>query len=76
MVVVAKVVFSKVRGRSALGGQTTVRCSKGHVFTTFWSPWGSFASIRLGFARFQYCPVGKHWSLVRPVNERELTDPT
>jgi hypothetical protein len=73
-VVVVKVVFARVRGRPALGGRIVVRCSKGHLFRTFWSPWGSFTSIRLGFARFQRCPVGKHWSLVRPVNESELTD--
>ena len=24
---------------------------------------------RLGFARFQRCPVGDHWALVRPVND-------
>jgi hypothetical protein len=68
-----KVVFSKVRGRPALGGKIKVRCSKGHVFTTTWSPLGSFTALRLGGARFQYCPVGAHWSLVRPVQDGDLT---
>ena len=37
-VVILKVVVSKARGRPALGGKIVVRCSKGHVFTTTWSP--------------------------------------
>ena len=55
------------------GRNTIVRCSKGHVFTSVWIPGASFKSIRLGWLRFQRCPVGKHWSLVRPVKEKELT---
>jgi len=30
-------------------------------------------SVRLGAARFQYCPVGHRWALVRPVNDSSLT---
>ena len=74
VVILAKVVFSRSRGRPAIGGEIVVRCGKGHVFKTTWSPLGSFTSIRLGFARFQHCPVGRHWSLVRPVSELDLTD--
>lgn len=51
-----------------------VRCSKGHVFTTLWVPGGSLKAIRFGWTRFQRCPVGKHWSFVRPVRDDELTD--
>jgi hypothetical protein len=72
-VVILKVVVSKARGRPALSGRIVVRCSKGHLFTTTWSPLGSFTSIRLGTARWQRCPVGNHWSLVKPVNDSELT---
>ncbi|MGD0699565.1 MAG: hypothetical protein ABSA02_06750 [Trebonia sp.] len=72
-VVLLKVVVSRLRGRPALGGEIVVRCGRGHLFTTFWSPLGSFTSIRLGPARFQHCPVGDHWSLVRPVNDADLT---
>jgi hypothetical protein len=72
-VVLLRVVVAKLRGRPALGGQIVVRCSKGHLFTTNWSPLGSFTSIRLGSARFQHCPVGDHWSLVRPVSDADLT---
>jgi hypothetical protein len=68
VVLLVKVVVSKRRGRPALGGEISVRCSRGHVFQTFWSPLGSFTAIRLGSARFQRCPVGDHWSLVRPVD--------
>jgi hypothetical protein len=73
-VVLIKVVYSKRKGRPAVGGEILVRCGRGHLFRTYWSPLGSFTAIRLGSARFQHCPVGDHWSLVRPVNEAELTD--
>jgi hypothetical protein len=73
-VVILKVAVSKARGRPALAGEIVVRCSKGHVFTTTWSPLGSLTSIRLGAAWVQRCPVGNHWSLVKPVNDSELTD--
>jgi len=72
-VLIVKVVWSKGRRRPVLGGKVTVRCSKGHVFTTTWSPLGSFTSIRLGSARYQRCPVGNHWALVKPVNDSDLT---
>jgi hypothetical protein len=72
-VVLLKMVVAKLKGRPALGGEVVVRCGKGHLFTTNWSPLGSFTSIRLGSARFQHCPVGDHWSLVRPVKNSELT---
>jgi hypothetical protein len=67
VVIIAKVFFSLRKGRPGIAGEVTVRCGKGHVFTTTWSPLGSLASVRLGPARFQRCPVGPHWALVRPV---------
>lgn len=73
-VLVARVVFSRSRRRPGLVGRIVVRCSQGHVFTTTWSPLGSLTSLRLGSARFQRCPVGHHWSLVKPVDEADLTD--
>jgi hypothetical protein len=75
--VVVLAIARAVAGRRIYGGDAThriVRCSKGHVFTTVWLPGVSLTSLRLGSARFQRCPVGKHWSLVRPVREDELTD--
>ena len=43
-----------------IGGNTVVRCREGHVFTTIWIPGVSLKAIRLGWARYQRCPVGGH----------------
>jgi hypothetical protein len=56
------------------GANTVVRCREGHLFTTIWIPGASLKALRLGLWRFQRCPVGNHWSLVRPVRKSELTD--
>jgi hypothetical protein len=66
-------VAARRRGYSGLGGNTIVRCSKGHLFTTIWIPGASVKSVRLGPKRFQRCPVGRHWALVTPVKDTELT---
>ena len=63
----------KLRGYP-LGGKLVVRCREGHLFTTIWIPGASFKSLRFGWWRFQRCPVGKHWSIVTPVKESELTE--
>jgi hypothetical protein len=57
-----------------LGGNAVVRCRQGHLFTTIWIPGASLKAVRLGWARFQRCPVGPHWSLVTPVKTSDLTD--
>ncbi len=57
-----------------LGGNVVVRCRQGHVFTTIWIPGVKLKSLDLVVARVQRCPVGKHWSLVVPVRESELTE--
>jgi len=57
-----------------VGGDTVVRCRQGHLFTTIWIPGASLKAIRLGLARFQRCPVGPHWTLVRPVKDSDLSD--
>jgi hypothetical protein len=62
----------KLRGLP-LGGNLVVRCRKGHLFTTVWLPGVSVKAIRLGWWRFQRCPVGNHWSLVTPVRPEELS---
>ncbi|ADP83079.1 hypothetical protein [Pseudofrankia inefficax] len=72
-VIVVGTVVARRRGYN-VGGQTVVRCRDGHLFTTVWIPGGSFKSIRLGWYRLQYCPVGRHWSLVAPVRDEDLTD--
>lgn len=57
-----------------LGRETIVRCRDGHLFTTIWIPGASIKAVRLGMLRWQRCPVGKHWTLVSPVREADLTD--
>ena len=56
-----------------IGGKLIVRCRDGHLFTTLWVPSASVKALRLGWVRFQWCPVGHHWSLVTPVRNSELT---
>jgi hypothetical protein len=63
------------RGRGyGFGSNTIVRCGRGHLYTTIWIPGVKFKALDLGIARLQYCPVGKHWSLVTPVRDSDLTD--
>jgi hypothetical protein len=57
-----------------IGTNTFVRCRRGHLFTTVWIPGVSVKAVRLGWARYQYCPVGGHWGLVTPVKGSGLTD--
>ncbi len=66
-------VAMRLRGYR-VGGNLVVRCREGHLFTTIWVPGASLKSIRLGWWRFQRCPVGKHWSIVTPVKESDLTE--
>jgi len=56
-----------------MGRDVVVRCRQGHLYTTIWLPGGSLKSVRFGFWRFQRCPVGRHWSIVTPVREADLT---
>jgi hypothetical protein len=56
-----------------VAGNLVVRCRQGHLFRTLWIPGVSVKSIRLGWWRIQRCPVGRHWSLVTPVKESELS---
>jgi hypothetical protein len=56
-----------------LGTNVVVRCRQGHVFTTIWIPGVKLKALDLVVARVQHCPVGKHWSLVVPVREADLT---
>lgn len=57
-----------------VGGNTVVRCRRGHLFTTLWIPGVKLKAIDLGIARYQHCPVGHHWTLVLPVRDADLTD--
>jgi hypothetical protein len=50
-----------------------VRCRDGHLFTTIWVPLGSLKALRLGPRRFQRCPVGHHWSMIRRLDLTKAT---
>jgi len=65
-------VIARKRGYP-LAGNVVVRCRAGHLFTTIWIPGASVKSLRLGWWRYQRCPVGNHWALVKPVKVAELT---
>jgi hypothetical protein len=71
--IAAETVFMRRRGYS-IGLNATVRCRDGHVFTTIWIPGASLKAIRLGTVRLQYCPVGRHFTAVRPLKDAEITD--
>ena len=79
--ILAVVVIANVIGTAiaralgyGVGGNTVVRCRRGHLFTTIWIPGASVKSVRLGWWRVQRCPVGNHWSIVSPVKEDDLSD--
>ena len=77
LVIVAAVLLEPVLMRLRgfrMGGNLVVRCRQGHLFTTIWVPGASLKAVRLGWWRFQRCPVGHHWSLVTPVKESGLTE--
>lgn len=73
LLAVETAVVSRRRGY-LLGARTIVRCREGHLFTTLWVPGASFKALRLGWWRWQRCPVGGHWTLVTPAQESDLTD--
>lgn len=68
--VLAETVAMRARGHP-IGGELIVRCQRCNLFTTLWIRGASFKAVRLGWVRFQWCPVGRHWSLVTPVRESE-----
>ena len=76
MVIAGYIAGSFVAARAGyrLGRNTIVRCRAGHLFTTIWIPGGSLKAIRLGPWRIQWCPVGRHVDLVRPVREADLSE--
>ncbi len=65
-------IVARLRGYP-VGGNTIVRCHRGHLFTTIWIPGASVKSLRLGWWRIQRCPVGRHWALVAPVRPADLS---
>ena len=71
--ILLETVAMRLRGYP-VGGNVVVRCRQGHLFTTIWVPGASLKSLRLGWWRYQRCPVGKHWSIVTPVRKSDLTE--
>ncbi len=73
--IAAVVVWTLVARRLGyrLGANTVVRCRSGHLFTTIWIPGVKLKAIDLLVARVQWCPVGRHWSLVTPVRDVDLS---
>jgi hypothetical protein len=69
----AGTIAAKRRGYS-FGMNVVVKCRAGHVFSTIWIPGGSLKSLRLGFWRLQWCPVGRHVALVHPLKDAEVSD--
>jgi hypothetical protein len=51
-----------------------VQCSAGHLFTTIWAPLVSIKAVRLGWERWQYCPVGHHWATVHRLDDGSASD--
>jgi hypothetical protein len=74
-IVAAYVVGTVIATRQgySFGKDTLVRCRRGDLFTTVWIPGASVKSLKLGFWRLQWCPVGRHFDLVRPVKGTDLT---
>jgi hypothetical protein len=62
------------RGYSGMGGDQIVRCSQGHLFTSKWIVGSSVKAVRLGYKRYQRCPVCEKWRIVVPVADDELTE--
>jgi hypothetical protein len=72
-VLVGGTLLARSRGYN-VGGAVVVRCREGHLFTTVWLPGVSFKAIKLGWVRFQRCPVGGNWTFVTPVKDAELSE--
>ena len=72
LIVVGGTALGRLLGYK-LGRNTIVRCRAGHLFTTIWIPGVKLKAFDLGVARLQWCPIGKHWTLVTPVREADLT---
>ncbi len=63
-----------VRRGYTFGRNVPVRCRDGHLFTTVWIPGASLKALRLGPWRVQWCPVGRHVTLVTLVKDADLTE--
>jgi hypothetical protein len=73
LAVVLIAVVAAARARPGQGFERIVRCRAGHLFTTTLVPGASLKAVRLWNVRFERCPVGRHWTIVAPVDESTLT---
>lgn len=57
------------------GWNVPVRCRAGHLFSTVWIPGATVKSLKIiGPWRAQWCPVGRHFTLVTLLRDADLTD--
>ena len=68
----AGAVLARRRGYTRVG-EVVARCGRGHLFATEWNRKFSPRELGLGWTRLQRCPVGDHWTFVRPVQASALT---
>ena len=54
------------------GTEKIVRCGSGHLYRTAWVPFVSVKAIRWFGRRYQWCPVGRHWSWAERVDPQSL----
>lgn len=72
-VVLVLVLVLVRRAPAGQGFERIVRCRAGHLFTTTLVPGASLKAVRLWNVRFERCPVGRHWTIVAPVDVSTLT---
>ena len=68
----AGTIIARQQGYS-FGWSVPVRCRQGHLFSTMWIPGASIKALRLGLWRAQWCPIGRHFDLVRLLKEADLS---
>lgn len=73
LAIAAVAVLASARAWPGQGFERIVRCQAGHLFTTTFVPGVSVKAVRLWNRRFERCPVGRHWTLVAPVDEAALS---
>ena len=74
LTLVGFVALSEVlRRRRPQQFEPVVRCSRGHLYRSIWVPGGSLKAVRWFDRRFQWCPVGHHFSWTRRVDAGQLT---
>ena len=73
LAIVAIALMLVGRAQSDGGFERIVRCRAGHLFTTTLVPGASLKAVRLWNVRFERCPVGRHWTIVAPVDVSALT---